>query len=73
MKVLCKETCIASDMGLGYCFEGKIYEVGSRVAINPHFKKLKSPKAEMADLKKEEPQKESPVEEVIKEPTEDKE
>jgi len=51
-KVLCKTTCQASDMGLGYCFAGKIYEVNSKVKVNHHFEELKSPKEEIADLKK---------------------
>lgn len=51
-KVLCKTTCQAGDMGLGYCIAGKIYEVNSNVKISHHFEELKSPKEEMADLKK---------------------
>jgi len=52
MKVLCKTTCIAKDMGLGYCFAGKVYEVDPKVKVNHHFEELKSPKEEIAELKK---------------------
>jgi len=52
MKVLCKTTCIAKDMGLGYCFAGKVYEVDPKVKVNHHFEKVKSPKEEIAKLKK---------------------
>jgi len=62
MKVLCKKTCIASDMGLGYCFAGKIYQVGPKVVINHHFEKLRSPKAEIEELKKS--KKKSPVDKL---------
>jgi len=73
-KVLCKTTCQAGDMGLGYCIAGKIYEVNSNVKISHHFEELKSPKEEMAELKEKKIEKESMAEDkdVIEEPAKDK-
>jgi len=48
-KVLCKTTCLATDMGLYYCEAGRVYDVNSNVKINHHFEELKSPLEEMKE------------------------
>lgn len=53
-KVLCKKTCLAKNMGLGYCVAGQLYPVPGNTKISHHFEELKSPLEEMAEAKKTE-------------------
>jgi len=59
-QVLCKTTCLARNMGLGYCVAGKRYPVPANVKTSKHFEELRSPKEEMGlkEESKEESEKE---------------
>jgi len=53
-KVLCLRTCLARDMGLGYCVEGTVYTVPADVKVSKHFEELRPPVEEIK--KPEEPE-----------------